>query len=146
MNDLEYLQRAIYRQFPRDAKGLLKVSQVTKELVQTWVEANRFDKDQPNYVELDVYAALNERLDFDEWRSMRTICEGFTSLEAAKISSRMSEFVARGFIERSGSSAGSYRYRLVRLLVRMRGPYQKAKAPDSALDKLKAKEVAARYA
>lgn len=143
MKDLEYLDRAIFRKFPRTAGGLLKVSQATKDRVQAWFDANRFAKDQPDYV--DVYEILNERLDFEEWRSMKQICEGFSSLESAKISSRMSEFGARGFIEKTGPSAGSYRYRLIRLLVRVRNPYQKAKAPESALDKLKAKEVAARY-
>ena len=140
MKDLEYLQRAVFRKFPRDAKGVLKVSQATRDRVQAWIDANNLAM-QETIAESDVFAFLNERLDFEEFRSLHQITKGLSEVEAIKIRGRLTNFVDRGLIEKIGTER-RYQYRLVQLLVRQRKP---SKIPASALDKLKAKEVAARY-
>lgn len=127
------------KKFPRNSDGVLKVSQATRDRAQAWLKKNRFEEGTSyKHVELDVYAVLNERLDFDDFRTMGQIVDGFSTLERQKISSNMVNFIARGSIEKVGK-AGRYKYRLVKLLVRER------KARNQPALALMPNEVARRY-
>lgn len=116
--DLEYLDSIVWRKFPRNADQTLRVSDATKEKVLAYLKANAFSQRE---LGVDVFATLNERLSFDEFRSMKQINSGLSKNQSNLIHASMCEFVRRGFIERIGDER-HYQYRLKRLLVRQRKP------------------------
>lgn len=138
MSDLDYLNQIDWREFPRTADGVLKVSWLTKERVNAWLWAQADDP-----MDADLLEIVESRCGFEDFTAATAIGYGFDELMRHRIYCCLSRLVRFKKIERQGKK-GRYAYRLLPKVGR--SEEISAARKKSVLGAVRGLETAKRYA
>jgi hypothetical protein len=133
---LSYLDSVEWEKFPR-SNGVLKVSQVTKDRVWAWIDAQFDDAEDVELMEI-----VASRCVYGSFTAISAIVYGLSPFQRYRLANLLSRLARFKKIERKGA-IGRYAYRLLAEPVKAE---KLLNIKRSALESLKSAEVAKRYA